>query len=113
MADTATDKSTVNLVVLLLGIGAIIGLSGLIWLVHDGVPAATLVAISTPVATIVGALGAVLSSTRSVDIGGLQELNDAAANQAPDPAPLPVTIEGPVATTDEPEQADASGEQLI
>lgn len=79
MADSATDKSTVNLVVLLLGVAAIIGLIGLIWLIHDGTPAATLVAISTPVAAITGALGAVLSSTRSIDLGGLRELNQSQA----------------------------------
>jgi hypothetical protein len=70
----STDKSTVNLVVLLLGIASIGGLGGLIWLVHEGTDPSALLAVSTPVAGMTGALAAMLSSTRSVDTGNLDEL---------------------------------------
>jgi hypothetical protein len=79
--DSSTDKSTVNLVVLLLGIGSIVGLAGLIWLIYEGTDANALLAISSPVALMVGALAAVLSSTRSVDTGGLTRLAESQAAQ--------------------------------
>lgn len=130
MADSATDKSTVNLVVLLLGILAIIGLAGLIWLIHDGTPAATLVAVSTPVAAITGALAAVLSSTRSVDLGGLKELDQAqqaSFDQSQAAAQLHAQLSRPtgdfnppeypgdheVQTEPDPESPEAPPEQLV
>jgi hypothetical protein len=93
MADASTDKSTVNLVVLLLGVAAILGLGGLVYLIQDGTEAEQLIVVSTPVAGIVGALGAMLSSTRSVDLDGLRKLSDSAAankvtNMLAEPPPL-------------------------
>lgn len=79
--EASTDRSTVNLVVLLLGLAVIVGLTGLIWLIHDGTSAALLVVVSTPVATFGGALGAMLSSTRSVNTEGLAKLAESDAAQ--------------------------------
>lgn len=69
------DKSTVNLVVLLLGLVAIVSVLGIVVLLginHDG---STVLA---PIATAcIGGIAGLLANTKSVDVGGLDELNQA------------------------------------
>lgn len=60
-----TDTFTVRAVVLMLGLFALLGLGGLVWLVDHGVDGDQLAIIAGPTGTALGALGAVLVSTRS------------------------------------------------
>lgn len=66
-----TDTFTVRAVVLLLGIFASVGLAGLIFLIYTGTTSADLAIVSSPVATALGALAAVLVSTRSAPAAAL------------------------------------------
>lgn len=60
-----TDRLTVRLVVVLLGLFALTGLAGLIWLVDHDVEGELLAIVATPMGSALGALSAVLVSTRS------------------------------------------------
>lgn len=64
-----TDRFTVRAVVCFLGVGMLVGLVGLIWLVGktDIKDAGLLAVIAGPTGTALGALGAVLVSTRTTD----------------------------------------------
>lgn len=61
-----TDKFTVRSVVLLLGAFALVGIAGLIWLIDHQAASENLAIVSGLTGTALGALGAVLVSTRTV-----------------------------------------------
>lgn len=81
-----TDTFTVRSVVLLLGLFASIGLVGLIFLIYSGTTSADLAIVSSPVATALGALAAVLVSTRSAPAAALP-VGDQPVTVEPPPAP--------------------------
>lgn len=57
------NQLTVTLVVIFLGMFALGGLAGLVFLLWDGADAATVAVVATPMGVALGALGAVLAST--------------------------------------------------
>lgn len=63
--DTATSKTTVQTVVILLGLFAILALGGVVYLVDTGAPVASVAIVSTPMGVALGSLGTLLASTRS------------------------------------------------
>ncbi len=63
--DTATAKSTVNLVIIILGVFALVGLVGVLWLTDSGTDAAAIAVIVGPMGVALGAVGGVLASTRT------------------------------------------------
>ncbi len=78
--DTATAKSTVNLVIVTLGIFALVALVGVLWLTDNGTDATSIAVIVGPMGVALGAVGGVLASTRT-----------------PVPANPPVVMDPPVA----------------
>lgn len=86
---TSNDKSTVNLVVLMLGAASLIGLLGIVVLVAMSKSGEAIALVSTPTAAALGALGGVLANTKSVDVKGLDEL---AAAASPTPSVGAVSI---------------------
>ena len=95
-----TDRRTVQLVIASLAIFALAGLAGIVYLIgtgHKAEDVSPLVALTGPA---IGAVGAMLVSTRSVDVEGLQQLADA---QQPPPPPQPgPPAFGPPPAPDEP-----------
>lgn len=63
--DTATSRSTVLLVIGFLGTFMLMALVGLIYLIDRGTDAALVAVVSTPLGASLGALSAMLVSTRS------------------------------------------------
>lgn len=61
-----TDTFTVRAVVLLIGAFAVVGLVGLVFLIWSGTQSADLAIVSGPLGVALGALSAVLVSTRNV-----------------------------------------------
>ena len=59
------DRFTIRTVTIFLGLFALSGMAGIVWLVHEGKPAPE--GLLTLVAGSVGAMGAMLSSTRTHD----------------------------------------------
>lgn len=65
MNEQSQDRLVVLAVVVLLGVFAIVGLLGTIWLVNNSHDPASIAVISTLTGAAVGALGTLLASTRS------------------------------------------------
>lgn len=92
-----TDRRTVQLVIVILGLFALAGLAGIVWLIGTGHAAedvSPLVALTGPA---IGAVGAMLVSTRSVDVPGLQQLAQLQAQgdgggQPPAPPEVPAEV---------------------
>lgn len=63
-----TDRRVVLIVVVMLGVFALGGLAALTWLVHGKTPGDQLAIIAGPMGVALGALSAVLVSTRTTDI---------------------------------------------
>lgn len=64
-----TNQLTVTLVVVFLGLVALLSLGLTFWLIHDGTDdAALILAVSSPGTTALGAVAAVLVSTRVVPV---------------------------------------------
>lgn len=61
-----TDKGTIRLVIVLLGLFAILGLAGVVYLIDGGTSAALVAVVSTPMGVALGSLGTMLASTRTV-----------------------------------------------
>jgi hypothetical protein len=59
------DRAVVVAVVCFLGTFALVGLAGVVWLVHDRVDAASVAVISTLTGAAAGSLGTLLASTRT------------------------------------------------
>lgn len=62
-----TDRKVVLIVVLMLGVFALGGLAALAWLIHGKTPGSELAIISGPMGVALGALAAVLVSTRTTE----------------------------------------------
>lgn len=60
-----TDKGTIRAVVILLGLFALVGLSGMIYLIDRETEADMLAILAGPMGTALGALASILVSTRS------------------------------------------------
>jgi hypothetical protein len=60
-----TDRTVVLAVVVLLGAFCLLGLGGLIWLIDHGSDGEVLAIVAGPTSAALGALGALLASTRS------------------------------------------------
>lgn len=69
----STDSRVVLAVVVLLGVFGLLGMGGLIWLVHSGADGNAVAIIAGPTGTAVGALAAVLATTRTVDASAVRE----------------------------------------
>lgn len=66
MIEQLQDRAVVLAVVILLGAFALGGLAGTVWLIHDDKDPSAIAVVSGLTGTALGALGAVLASTRSV-----------------------------------------------
>lgn len=83
-----TDRRVVLIVVLMLGTFALGGLGALTWLVHGKTPGDQLAIIAGPMGVALGALSAVLVSTRTQDPPQNVQVVNAPNNPVPvDPAP--------------------------
>lgn len=80
-----TDRRVVLIVVIMLGVFALGGLAALTWLVHGKTPGDQLAIIAGPMGVALGALSAVLVSTRTAD-GPPQAVN--VVNPPADPIPV-------------------------
>lgn len=79
------DRRTINLVIGLVGLVAVISVAGLIYLIAVHTPTADLLPVTGLATGSVGALGGMLANTKSVDLEALAKLAP-----APDAAPDPV-----------------------
>ena len=103
---TVNDKSTVNLVLLLVGVATLVSIVGVIWLRLVGKDVSDIM----PVVTLgLGALAGLLANTKSIDVGGLQELDDAnkaGLDQSEAAAALHAQLTAPKGDFNPPEYAD-------
>lgn len=76
MLPIMTDRRTVQLVILILGIFAIAGLAGIVYLIDSGSASESVSPLVALVGPAIGAVGAMLVSTRSVDVPGIQAVAD-------------------------------------
>lgn len=77
------DKATVSKVIIILGVIAIAGTLGIIWLINQAAPAEDLVPLVGITTGALGGLTGILASTSSVDLEGLQKMKE---EQVPPPA---------------------------
>lgn len=77
----STDSRVVLAVVILLGMIGVVGLGGVIWLVHDGADGNAVAIVASLSGPAIGALAAVLATTRTIDEG---DVRDAGYNDALD-----------------------------
>lgn len=82
--EPATTERLALLVVAFVGIMAVEGLSGLIYLIHSGADASALLAVSTPTATAVGILGGILINSRTQPPRADEQLRAEGYQQASD-----------------------------
>jgi hypothetical protein len=80
--DNKQDRTVVLAVVLILGLLALVGLSGTIWLAHDKVDATLIAVVSTPTGAVIGALAALLATTSSGPAPQVQQAQAAGYQQA-------------------------------
>lgn len=60
-----TDRLTIRLVITFIGIFALVGLAGIIWLIDEGTAGVDLAIIAGPTGVALGALGSMLAHTSS------------------------------------------------
>jgi hypothetical protein len=84
-----TDIRIVRMVVLFLGVFCLGSLTAMSWLIHGKTPGAELAIIAGPMGTALGALGAVLVSTRTT-------------NEAPQPVSVTNTAADPIPVEETP-----------
>lgn len=77
------DKATVSKVIIILGVIAIVGTLGIIWLINQTAPAEDLVPLVGITMGALGGLTGILASTSSVDLDGLKRMKE---EQVPPPA---------------------------
>lgn len=98
MNEPAQDRSVVLAVVCFVGLVALGGLAGIVFLIHSGTDATALLAVSGPTTTAIGALAGILAMTRTNPTQPVQQAQAQGYQQAVadvnalGASPAPVTV---------------------